>query len=88
MKIGLKAVIRAKIIYPSGMAPSEWTCSIRAGRDTAVADYSALGVNNRCRVVYCPLIGVSQFLLPLLVSNFKPIMWHCSQLWLYIGMAS
>jgi len=49
------------------MAPSEWTRSVRAVRDTPVPDYSAPGVNTTRRVAYCPPIAVSPFLLTLLV---------------------
>ena len=73
---------------PGGMTPSEWTHSVRAVRDTPVSDYSAPGVNwTRC-VPYRPLIAVSPFLLVLLVSYSKWSLWHCGQLWPYIGMGS
>ena len=49
------------------MAQSEWTCSVRAIRDTTVADYSAPGVNTTRRVAYRPLIAVMPFLLALSV---------------------
>ena len=62
------------------MTPSEWTHSIRAVRETAVADYSAPGVNTTRRVAYRSLIGVSQFLLALSVSYFKQTLWRCGQL--------
>jgi len=51
-----------------GMAPSEWTRSVRAVRDTPVADYSTPGVNARSHVAYCPLNAVSPFVLTLSVS--------------------
>jgi hypothetical protein len=41
------------------MRASEWTRSVRAVRDTRVADYSAPGVNTTRRVVYRPPIAVS-----------------------------
>jgi len=54
--------ISKKIFRSGGMAPSEWTRSVRAVRDTPVADYSVPGVNTMRRVVYCPLIAVLLFL--------------------------
>ena len=70
------------------MAPSEWTHSVRAVRDTPVGDYSAPSVNTARRVAYRPPIAVSPFLLPLLVSYFKHTLWRCCQLWPYVGMGS
>jgi hypothetical protein len=63
----MKSSISKKKFRPGGMAPSEWTCSVRAVRDTLVADYSAPGVNSTRRVPYSPLIAVSAFLLILSV---------------------
>jgi hypothetical protein len=63
--------------WPGGMAPSEWTRSVRAVRETPVEDYSALGVNLMRRVPYCPLIAVSLFLLVLSVSYIKRSLWRC-----------
>jgi len=51
-----------------GLAASEWTCSVRAVRDTPVADYSMPGVNTTHRVAYRPPIAISPFLLALSVS--------------------
>ena len=56
---------------PGGIAPSEWTRSVRAVRDTPVADYSAPGANTTRRVAYRPPIVVSPFLLALSVSYCK-----------------
>jgi len=70
------------------MAPSEWTRSVRAVRDTPVADYSAPGVNTTRRVAYRPPIAVSPFLLALSVSYFKQTLWRCGQLWPYVEMGS
>jgi len=70
------------------MAPSKWTRSVRAIRDTTVADYSAPGVNTAHRVAYRPPIAVSPFHLALLVSNFKQTLWRCCQLWPYVRMGS
>jgi hypothetical protein len=50
--------ISKKYFRPGEMAPSEWTRSVRAVRDTPVADYSAPGVNSTRRVPYRPLIAV------------------------------
>jgi hypothetical protein len=63
-----------------GLAASEWTRSVRAVRDTPVADYSAPGVNTTRRVAYRPPIAVSPFLLALSVSYFKQTLWRCGQL--------
>jgi len=67
---------------PGGMAPSEWTRSVRAVRDTPVEDDSAPGVNTTGRVAYCPPIAVSPFLLTLSVYTkytlFFPIIWSHS----------
>jgi len=65
-----KLLISKKYFIPDGMAPSEWTCSVRAVGETAVADYSAPGVNSSRRVPYRDLIAVSPFLRVLLVSFF------------------
>jgi len=70
------------------MALSEWTRSVRAVRDTPVADYSAPGINTTRRLAYRPPITVSPFLLALSVSDFKQTLWCCGQLWPYVGMAS
>jgi len=80
--------ISKKYFRPGGMAPSEWTRSVRAVRDTPVANYSPPGLNTTRRVAYRPPIGVSPFLLALSVSNFKRTLWHCRQLWPYVGMGS
>jgi len=69
--------ISKKYFHPGGMAPSEWTRSVRAVRDTPVADHSAPGVNSTRRVPYRPLIAVSPFLLVLSVSYFKRSLWRC-----------
>jgi hypothetical protein len=76
-KIGF---ISKKYFRPGGMAPSEWTRSVRAVRDTPVADYFAPSLNTTHRVAYRPLIAVSPFLLALSVSYFKRTHWRCGQL--------
>jgi len=68
--------ISKKYFRPGGMAPSEWTRSVRAIRDTPVADYSARGLDTMRRVAYRPPIAVSPFLLALSVSNFKRTLWR------------
>jgi len=68
--------ISKKYFRPGGMAPSEWTRSVRAVRDTPVADYSARGLNTTRRVAYRPPIAVSPFLVALSVSNFKRTLWR------------
>ena len=70
------------------MTPSEWMRSVRAVRNTPVADYCAPGVNSTRPVPYRPLIAVSPFLLVLLVSYFNRSLWRCGQLLRYIGMGS
>jgi len=54
--------ISKKHFRPGGMAPSEWTRSVRTVSDTPVADYSAPGVNTMRRIAHCPPIAVSPFL--------------------------
>jgi len=80
--------ISKKHFRPGGMAPSEWMRSVRAVRDTPVADDSAPGVNTTRRVAYRPPITVSPFLLALSVFCFKQTLWRCGQLWPYVGMGS
>jgi len=80
--------ISKKYSCPGGMALSEWTNSVRAARDTPVANYSAPGVNSTRRVPYRPLIAVPPFLLILSVSYFKRSLWRCGQLWPYVRMGS
>jgi len=63
--------ISKKIFRSGGMALSEWTRSVRAVRDTLVADYSVPGVNTTRRVVYRPPIAVSLSLRVPSVSYFK-----------------
>ena len=80
--------ITKKYFRPGRMAPSEWTRSVRAIRDTQVADYSAPGINSACRIPYRPLIALSPFLLILSVSYFKRSLWHCGQLCPSVRMGS
>jgi len=54
--------ISKKHFRPGGMAPSEWTRSVRAVRDTLVADYSEPGVNTMRRVAHRRPIAVPPFL--------------------------
>jgi len=77
---GVTKAISKKHFRPGGMAPSEWTRSIRAFRDTPVAEYSAPGVNTTRRVAYRPPIAVSPFLRALSVSYFRQTLWRCGQL--------
>jgi len=63
--------ISKKYFRPGGMAPSEWTRSVRAVRDTPVEDYSARGLNTTRRVANRTPIVVSPFLHALSVSNFE-----------------
>jgi len=71
-----------------GLAPWEWTQSIRAARDILVAADSAPGFNTTRHVAYCLPITVSPFLLALTVFYFKWILCCYGQLWPYIGMGS
>ena len=74
------STISKKHFRPGGMAPSEWTRTVRAVRDTPVADYSAPGVNTTRHIAYHPPIAVSPFLLALSVAYFKQTLWRCGQL--------
>ena len=84
----LTTYISKKIFRLGGIAPSEWTRSVWAVRDTPVAEYSVPGVNTMGRVVYRPPIAVSLSLRVLSVSYFKRSLWRCGQLWQYVGMDS
>jgi len=77
-----------QIMHQEKEIPSRWNGSVRAVRNTPMADYSAPGVNNMSRVTYRPLIAVSHFLLARSVPYFNCSLWHCGQLWPYIGMGS
>jgi len=68
--------ISKKYFRPGGMALSEWIRSVRAVRDTPVADDSAPGINTTRRVAYRPPIVVLLFLFALSVSYFKRTLWH------------
>jgi len=70
------SVISKKYFRPGRMAPSEWMRSIRAVRDTPVADYSAPGLNTTRRIAYCPPNAVSPVLLALSVFYFKRTLWR------------
>ena len=83
-----KSNMSKKCVHPCGMAPAEWTCSVRAVRDTPVADYCALGVNTTRRVACRPPTAVSPFHLALWISDCKRTLWRCGQLWPYIRMRS
>jgi hypothetical protein len=63
--------ISKKYFHLGGKALSEWTHSVRAVRETPVADYSAPGVISTLRIPYRPLIAVSPFRLILSVSCCK-----------------
>ena len=80
--------ISRKRIRLGGIAPSAWTRSARAVRDTPVADYSAPCVNTTHSVVYRPQIAVSLSVRIRLVSYFKRSLSCCGQLWQYVGMGS
>jgi len=72
--------IKKKKISLGGMAQSEWTYSVRAVRDTQLADYSGPGVNRTRRVVYRPTIAVSVCLHVLMVSYCKRSLSRSGQL--------
>jgi len=72
--------VSKKIFRSGGMALSERTRSIRAVRDTLVADYSPPGVNTTHRVVYRPPIAVSLSLRVVSVAYFKRSLSRCGQL--------
>ena len=80
LEISCRIPISKKHFRPGGMAPSEWTRSIRAVRYTPVADYSAPGINTTRRIAYRPLIALSPFVLALSVSYIKQTLWRCGQL--------
>ena len=69
-------VISKKYFHPGGIALSEWMRSVRAVRDTPVADYSAPSLNTTRRVAYRPPIAVLLFLLALSVSDSKRTLWR------------
>jgi len=81
-------IISKKHFRPGGMAPWVWTRSIRAIRDTPVADCSAPSLKTPRRVTYRPPIAVLPFLLTQSVSDFKHTLWRCGQLWPYIRLGS
>ena len=83
-----KQDISKKKFDSGGMAPSGWTCSVRAVRDTPVADCSAPGVNSTRRVVYRPPISLSLSLRVLSFSHCKRSLSRCGQLWQYVEMGS
>jgi len=70
------------------MARSEWMRSVRAVRNTPVADHSAPGVKTTRRVPCRSPIALSPFLLALSVSYSKQTLWRCGHLWSYVEMGS
>ena len=80
--------ISKEYFRPGGMAPSEWMRSVRAVRDTSVADYPTPGVNSTPRVPDHPLIAISPFLLVRSVSYIKWSLRRCGQLWPSVRMGS
>jgi len=83
-----KYSISKKHFHLGGMAPSEWTRSVRAVRATLVADYTAPRTKTTRRVAYRPPIAVSPFPQALSVSYCKRKLWRCGPLWPYVGMGS
>jgi len=81
-------IISKNIFHWGGMAPSEWTRSIRAVRDTPVTEYATPGISTTRRVVYRPPIAVSPFRSVVFVSSFKQSLWRCGQLWLWVRIGS
>jgi len=82
----MQTCISKKHFRPGGMAPSEWTRSVRAVRDTPVADYSGPGVNTTHHAAYCPLIAVSPFLLTL--SVYTKYTLYLSHLLISLALAT
>jgi hypothetical protein len=76
----LQQSISKKYLRLGRMALSEGITSIRAIRDTSVADYSAPGINSTSYNPYHPLIAVAPFLLVLGVSYWKPSLLHYGKL--------
>jgi len=87
-RIRIALYISQKDLRLGRMAASEWTRSVRAVRDTPVADYSFPAVNTTRHIAYRPPIAFSPFLLVLSVFYCTQILWRCGQLWPYIGMSS
>ena len=83
-----KPVISKKHFRMGGMAPSEWTRSVRGVRDTSVADHTAPGIKTTRCVTYRPPIAVLPFLLTLSFSCFNQTLWRCAQLWPYVGLGA
>ena len=80
VKTGVQILISKKRFSQGEMAGPEWTRSVRAVRDNAVADYSGPEVNTMRHSAYRPPIAVSPFLLALSISYFEPTLWRCAQL--------
>jgi hypothetical protein len=68
--------ISKKLFRLGGLAPWEWTRSVRAVRDTPVAADTAPGVNTTRSIGCHPPITALPFLLALSVSYFKRTLWH------------
>jgi uncharacterized short protein YbdD (DUF466 family) len=64
----MHSCISKKHFCPGGMAPAEWTRSVRAVRVTPVVDYSTPGINATRGVAYCPPNADLPFLLAQSVS--------------------
>ena len=70
-------IISKKHFRQGGMAPSEWTHSSRAVRDTPVAVDSVPGITTTSRIAYRPPIAVSPFLLALSVyTKYTLYLYH------------
>jgi len=63
--------------HPGGMTASEWTRSVRAVRNTPVADYSVPSANTTHHGGYRPPIAVSPFLPALSISYYIRTLWRC-----------
>jgi len=70
------------------MTLSEWMRSVRAIKDTPVAEYSVPGIDSIRRVPYRRQIAVLPFHLILSDSNFERSLWRCGQLCPWIRMGS
>jgi hypothetical protein len=78
--------ISKKYFCPGRKAPSEWTHSVWAVRDSTVGKFSVPGLNTTHRVVYRPPIAVGLVLLALSVFYCKRKFLRWEQPWPYIRM--
>jgi hypothetical protein len=72
--------ISKKYFCLGGMAPSEWTRSVRAIRDTLVVNCSGPGLNTTRRVAYRLRSLFHRFFSLCRSPNYKRTLWQCGQL--------